>query len=1203
MSSSWSVRQAAFRQAGVPFYAIADLNLIQSQQQKNEKEEKKKKKTTTTMWKKGKKTVSSLSSSKQRSGGGKKNKKGRFNNVIEDDDDDEEGEEKKEEEDVNVGMDLSNLDQSMKNDRVDDKIMVKGEEDEDDDDDEIEDYEEEEDEDDSVSTSTSSSSSSSAAAAAATTNDLLSQQKMDKLQAPHVSVSSSSSSPLPPTLARLMARATDLGSVAGVIELSSSSSTTTTSSSPPSSETSPVLTLPGRQRLLLRLRRGDIERSSNYSSGDLWFVSTSPLFGYEALEGTTHLFPDYPALSNEGTKSSSGSSGGGGGGGGGKDYKREDFFKPSMPTRPFWFCARSLWHGPSANTNTLELVPVLGLSSLVSSSLSSSHSSSSSQLQSQNDWKSLCSTLGGWPQGVLTGPRSVRVCAIRGPNCSSEFAALDALSMAIAAPHSCPLLSSLINTSPSSAPRLFPPSAHSTSPLQLLNQHSQAAATTMTRSSSTSSLSHSSLATSKNLMVQLSRRRIDDMQARAIEDGRLNEDQAIALKSCAHWLHAIDDDDNSSSSSPPPILLVHGVFGSGKSHAMCIILKFLVDVFNESDGIIYGKDDDEGKEEGGGGEEGSDVDVSSGNLTSLSRGLTSTTEKQSQRCFPPRIRKAAAAAATSSASTFHRILVASATNVAVDRILCGLRQSNMGDFARVGAARKVDKTLIEHLLPRSLEKEAIGYTESDLRKLLQEHQSTNGGGGGGGEINDDNDVEAILSRSISRITKESKSSSSSLLLKRRRGGGGGGLKGSEVDGTSALPPHIQRLLNARIFGVTCAATNFPVLATLRFPIVFLDESSQMLESTSFLPSALFGAVRILAVGDPKQLPPIMPRLPIAITPSDRGGGGDVRGNRSSTSTSSAGTITAHTHCDTMFERLSASGVPTLLLRTQYRCNPLLSGLASRLFYEGRLLDGVTRSTTGPLLRLIPPLCVIDYSGWRGPGSGQSLDSQGRSLTGPCSPILGTPVVFDSNSMGERGEGGGGQSLFNDFEADIVTRCICELLDRNIKPSDIGIICLYLAQVKRVREKLLGLSKQAKKEMSEFGQDLGGDGSGENSAYDKVVRLSFADKVNVNTVDAFQGAERKVILVATSRTRPSSSSSSLSSSSTTTTSSSSDHISNPRRLCVLLTRARNHLIVITHAASLYSVGPDSSWGIILRTASSVKGSIRSSSMQRLLEGAQ
>jgi hypothetical protein len=801
--------------------------------------------------------------------------------------------------------------------------------------------------------------------------------------------------------------------------------------------------------------------------------------------------------------------------------------------------------------------------------------------------------------------------------------------MAIAAPLSCPLLPALIG---SNHPSLPSPS--------LLQHQSQKGVVPSSTSSSSSIIAPLDSSNSNknnnvnNLYVHLKRSEIESMQTGAIQEGRLNEDQAQVLRSCALWLKALDDDDynngDCSNKMPsPPILLVHGVFGSGKSHAMCVILRFLVDVFNMSDDNIYGKDDYEEEDEEGEEEEDKDVVVGSGKSKNLSRGLT-TFENQQQHQhrsplrYPPRFRKAVAQGEgeeeSVSSSSFHRILVASATNVAVDRILCGLRQASMGDFARVGAARKVDKVLIEHLLPRSLENESIGYTENDLRKLLQEHLSTNGSGdrqgggrgrgegeGGEGEVDD---VEAILRRAISRMSKDgvigketssntsvsssSSSSSSSITtitLQRKRVRQGSRRKADKYN-SSSLPLHIQRLLNARIFGVTCAATNFPILSTLRFPIVFLDESSQMLESTSFLPCALFGAVKILAVGDPKQLPPILPRLPIVLSNSAsatstsvrEGGGGDVYMDANQPS-----------HLDTMFERLSASGVPTLLLRTQYRCHPVLSGLASRLFYSGRLLDGVTRSTTGPLLRLFPPLCIIDYSGWKGPGSGQALDVHGQSLPGPCLRVFGAPVVFDASTMGEKGEGGGGQSMYNDFEADLLCRCICELLDRNIKSSDIGVICLYLAQVKRVREKLAALAKQAKKESSEYGLNGGGGNGESNSVYEKAIRLSFADKVNVNTVDAFQGAERKVILVATSRTRPSSSTTSSALSST-----SSDHISNPRRLCVLLTRARNHLVVVTHAASLYSQGSESSWGVILRTAAGIQGSLRSCTLNRLLE---
>jgi senataxin len=41
----------------------------------------------------------------------------------------------------------------------------------------------------------------------------------------------------------------------------------------------------------------------------------------------------------------------------------------------------------------------------------------------------------------------------------------------------------------------------------------------------------------------------------------------------------------------------------------------------------------------------------------------------------------------------------------------------------------------------------------------------------------------------------------------------------------------------------------------------------------------------------------------------------------------------------LFERLTQSGVPNILLDTQYRMNPVISGFASRMFYQNRLRDG------------------------------------------------------------------------------------------------------------------------------------------------------------------------------------------------------------------------------------------------------------------------
>jgi len=64
-------------------------------------------------------------------------------------------------------------------------------------------------------------------------------------------------------------------------------------------------------------------------------------------------------------------------------------------------------------------------------------------------------------------------------------------------------------------------------------------------------------------------------------------------------------------------------------------------------------------------------------------------------------------------------------------------------------------------------------------------------------------------------------------------------------------------LRKRVVGATCAATGFDILKGLQFKIVILDECSQMLEPQSLLPISRFNCRKLVAVGDPLQLPPII----------------------------------------------------------------------------------------------------------------------------------------------------------------------------------------------------------------------------------------------------------------------------------------------------------------------------------------------------------
>ena len=110
----------------------------------------------------------------------------------------------------------------------------------------------------------------------------------------------------------------------------------------------------------------------------------------------------------------------------------------------------------------------------------------------------------------------------------------------------------------------------------------------------------------------------------------------------------------------------------------------------------------------------------------------------------------------------------------------------------------------------------------------------------------------------------------------------------------------------------------------------------MTEICSLLPLARFGVKHLIAVGDPKQLPPVLE--------------------------SNLEYPTISEQQPTLFVRLAKLGLPVTLLQTQYRMHPLLSEVPNAHFYENKLLDGVSASDRGALLEGVPPLVFFDTHG-------------------------------------------------------------------------------------------------------------------------------------------------------------------------------------------------------------------------------------------------
>jgi superfamily I DNA and/or RNA helicase len=121
----------------------------------------------------------------------------------------------------------------------------------------------------------------------------------------------------------------------------------------------------------------------------------------------------------------------------------------------------------------------------------------------------------------------------------------------------------------------------------------------------------------------------------------------------------------------------------------------------------------------------------------------------------------------------------------------------------------------------------------------------------------------------------------------------------------------DRLQRAFLVGATCLATHYSLVSQINdttrqqstskpkattpnisFPLVILDECSQMTEPLSLLPLASFGCRRAVLVGDPLQLPP-------TLSPISRSADGSGLER-------------------TLFERLSDCGIRPIMLKRQYR---------------------------------------------------------------------------------------------------------------------------------------------------------------------------------------------------------------------------------------------------------------------------------------------
>uniref|UniRef100_A0A8C3FIF1 5'-3' DNA helicase ZGRF1 n=1 Tax=Chrysemys picta bellii TaxID=8478 RepID=A0A8C3FIF1_CHRPI len=452
-----------------------------------------------------------------------------------------------------------------------------------------------------------------------------------------------------------------------------------------------------------------------------------------------------------------------------------------------------------------------------------------------------------------------------------------------------------------------------------------------------------------------------------IQRFQLNTDQASALIQIAQMVALHENDVQMEKQQAFPITIIHGVFGAGKSYLLSVVVLFLVQLFESSE------------------------------------------------------------AAEGSRPTPWKLLIASSTNVAVDRVLLGLLELGFEDFIRVGSVRKIAKPV----LPYSLHA-GSGSENEQLKELL-----------------------ALMKKDLTPAEK--------IYVRKS-------IEHHKLGTNKAI------LQQVRVVGATCAACPFPSMNNFKFPVVVLDECSQMTEPVSLLPIARFECEKLILVGDPRQLPPTI-----------------------------QGSEGAHNNGleQTLFDRLCLMGHDAVFLRTQYRCHPAISAVVNDLFYEGNLLDGISEMDRSPLLDWLPTLCFFN--------------------------VNGTEQIERDNSF------------YNMAEVYFIIKLIQSLIASGIEGSMIGVITLYKSQMYKISNLL-------------------------SAVHSDALEIKA---VQVSTVDAFQGAEKEIIVLSCVRTRQ------------------VGFIDSEKRMNVALTRGKRHLLIVGNLACL---SQNKLWGRVIHHCEGVASAL-------------
>ena len=460
-----------------------------------------------------------------------------------------------------------------------------------------------------------------------------------------------------------------------------------------------------------------------------------------------------------------------------------------------------------------------------------------------------------------------------------------------------------------------------------------------------------------------------------------------------------------------------------------------------------------------------------------------------------------------------RVLLTAHTNVAVDRLCKALLEMGFDDFVRVGALRKMDPAV----LSRSLHVAASGS-----RNGADENEPVLGRGGrplrGKG---------ADHARELRAMLRDATNARERAALARE-------LRETQEGKADA---RARALGKCRVVAATAASCANECLRDSTFALVVLDEASQITEPAFVAAVAPFGCETLVAVGDPKQLGPVVENDGSL----ERNEANDEESRKVSAARSRS-----------LFARLAEAGHAPTLLRAQYRCHPALSAVANACFYGGALEDGVAARDRAPLL------CVARAT--------LNENENVASLATPMPPLVWADVATSTGPSRDVAYDKS-RSAFSLREARVAALVVNRLVTLGICPSEIGVVTLFRAHARAVERALDALVETS----------VDGDGTKTPSApplrdvrvasegplSEKPPPLASLRSTQVSTVDAFQGQEKEVIVLSLCG-------------------GGGGAFASDERLNVALTRAKRHLIVLGDSRDPASKSAEA-WRLCLRTA--------------------